>query len=98
MSISVGSISVGSISVGSISVGSISVGSISVGCISAEYCNKMLDEFIEMIPLTLCDKTRHKQMRPVNNTPDSGLISYNKKGLNVMVSDIISILFSINTI
>ena len=53
---------------------SISVGSISVGCISAEYCNKMLDEFIEMIPLTSCDKTRHKQMKSVNNTPNSGLI------------------------
>ena len=64
---SVGSISFGLISVGFISVGSISVGSISVGSISVEYCNKMLDGFIEMIPLTLCDKTRHKQMTSVDN-------------------------------
>ena len=52
-SISVGSISCGLISVGLISVGFISVGFISVGSISAEYCNKMLDGFIEMIPFML---------------------------------------------
>ena len=45
----------------------IPVGFMSVGSISVEYCNKMLDGFIEMIPLTLCDKTRHKQMTSVNN-------------------------------
>ena len=67
MVISVGFNSVGSISFGLISVGFISVGSISVGSISVEYCNKMLDGFIEMIPLTLCDKTRHKQMTSVDN-------------------------------
>ena len=81
MVISVGSISVEFISVGSIpvesisvvfisvvfiTVWSISVGFISVGSISAEYCNKMLDGFIVMFQLTLCDKTRHKQMTSVN--------------------------------
>ena len=65
-SISVGFISVGSISVVFISVGFISVESISVGSISVEYCNKMLDGFIEMFPLNLCDRTRHKQMTSVN--------------------------------
>ena len=84
MFISVGFISVGSISVGSIFVGSISVvfisvvfisvGFISVGSNSVEYCNKMLDGFIEMFPITSYDKTRHKQMKSVNNTPNSGLI------------------------